>query len=115
MGAQMTRTPDGYRVTCEDHALNRTVWTSAHATNIVQLHDRKDHADDPDDGVVSVNLTEAAGLVIALDADPSLTVEARAALSVWSLLTGLDDEEAFTYAQQIAETSPDVTAHVSPF
>lgn len=113
-------TQHGWVVTCEQHNLHRVVETERHAVNILNLHQRVDHADDTQ--IVSVNLTAAAAAMVGLELHPGLygvdvpTGREEGALTVWQALTGLDDlDEALAYARELAGTVPPITAHIPPF
>lgn len=109
----VVETSVGWRVTCDDHGLDRVVLTEQHAANLEALHNRVDHADDSDP--VSVDLTAAAAEVLdAVDTD-SGDGESAVALNVWEALTGLRGPEGLAYARELAAAAPPLTALIPPF
>lgn len=111
MGAETATEPVGptsnaYRVTCSQHGLNRLVMTPEHAANIVRLHDRTDHADDPPPE--SFDISAAARAYLNADGPDD-----GAAYEVWAALTGCTTETADELARDYAD-SP-TTAHPAPF
>jgi len=121
MGAQIIREVLGpisnaYRVTCPEHGLNRLVLTPEHADNLLRMHDRIDHADEPPPE--TFDITAAATAVLGLQRGAGGDA-ADAALMVWQALTGRDtttdedDEAALQLARDYAD-SP-TTAHTAPF
>lgn len=118
-----------FRVYCTEHNLDRTVETEAHATNLAQLHDRKDHAGEAAEGAgvrhpETFNVSAAADylLVVHADAQAVLTEHSRthaegayfAALDLFQALTGLPTTDAaLEYARTIRTTG--VKAAPIPF
>lgn len=112
MGAEVNTeaigpTSNAYRVTCATHGLNRLVMTPEHAQNIVRMHDRIDHAEDPPPE--QFNISAAARAMLA--AGDSM----GGAYDVWIALTGCDNDEQT--AEQLARDYADspTTAHPAPF
>jgi hypothetical protein len=94
-----------FRVTCTQHHLNRTVDTEAHATNLLNLHMRRDHGADQG-APADLDVAAAAAFVVILDADPNMSPTAKTAVAnVWVLLTGMEREAALAYAREVAATS----------
>lgn len=106
-----------WHVTCEQHGLDRMVSTERHATNLLSLHLRIDHADDQGSLLIEANLTEAAQWLVALRADKNLKTPYRAVLSMWAMLVGLDHDRAAAedLAVQVAALPDDLIAHTPPF
>lgn len=117
--AEPTVTPagDGFRVLCAEHGLDRTVETERHATNLLNLHLRKDHPVTPPDGIPdALNVTAFAQWVVLLHGDGLLGGPYRGAIGAWCEATGApDDETGLAWARQIAETRPPVHAAIPPF
>ena len=129
MSAQVERLANltsAYRVTCAEHGLDRTVESEAHATNLAQLHDRKDHADVVADstGVThppTFNLSAAADYLLICHGErldgplgSSNYPSYAAALDLFQALCGFRDEAAtLAYARSIRENR--TTATVIPF
>lgn len=109
--------PVMFRVTCKQHGLHRDVLTERHATNLLSLHLRLDHADEQVALLVEANLTEAAQWLVALRADKNLVPAYRAVESMWAMLVGLDHDRpaAVDLALQIAALPDDLLAHTPPF
>lgn len=107
-------TQHGWVVTCEQHNLHRVVETERHAVNILNLHQRVDHADDTQ--IISVNLTAAAAEVVQFADDDHGDGHDWATLLIWQALTGIADAaEALAYAREIAAADPPIAAHLPPF
>lgn len=113
MSALMAETAQGWRVTCEQHGLDRTVATERHATNLLNLHQRKDHADDTQ--IVSVDLTSAAQALLEEIPYAGQGTALEGALDVWCALTGMTEDEVTAYARELADSTPPITAHIAPF
>lgn len=109
--------PVGFHVFCGEHGLTRTVSSERHATNLLALHLRIDHADEGVALLVEANLTEAAQWLVALRADKNLVPAYRAVESMWAMLVGLDHDRpaAVELALQIAALPDDLLAHTPPF
>jgi hypothetical protein len=109
--------PVGFHVFCGEHGLARTVSSERHATNLLALHLRIDHADEHGDLMIEANLTEAAQWLVALKADRNLVPAYRAVLSMWAMLVGLDHDRdaAVVLAEQIASLPDDLLAYTTPF
>lgn len=69
----------------------------------------------PETPDVTVNLTLAASMLRALNADPTTAAEYRGALALWDVLTGLPTAESSDLAERLADAHPDATAVLPPF
>lgn len=113
MSATMEQVRGRWHVGCDQHQLDRTVDTEAHAANLLALHLRIDHQTTPGEPA-TLDLTAAAALVTIIHADPIMSDLAKTtARNIWACLTGLEGEAALAYARQVAATQ--TTAVIPPF
>jgi len=108
----MTPVPNGWRVTCEEHSLDRYVDTDEHAMNLFALHQREDHPATTERHLLPA---EAARFVLLVLDDSALDESHRVvARGVWEQLTGLHADEAVTYARDLAARPGVTLAHIPP-
>lgn len=113
----------GWRVTCEQHKLDRTVESEGHATNLLALHLRRDHSGDaaPAGSPATLNVSKAADYLMVCwegyapkDSSRSEQVAYYAALDMWEALTGLTGDAALAYARTVRDGTK-TTAALIPF
>lgn len=108
----MLAVPDGWRITCVEHGLDRTIGEHRHAANLFAQHERVDHAANAERPLMPA---EAARFMLLILDDSTLDESHKVvARGSFEQLTQIYGDEAVEYARELVARPGVTLAHISP-